>query len=247
MILFIFIACLWLFVFLWNKLLLRLAHHQILTIELLNQFLLIKLSAAEHFNLLKQLFLTYLVLSLFFFYIFSINAIFIIIWPIILLLIYIIWLRHKQIQKLEALDLDFPFFLNLLQSQLQTGMSIYQSIEKISLCLDQGPLKKMLEDFTHYSNTIPALDTVVKKINLFYPSKLVQTFCNIVIESIQYGTPIITSIQSFAKDVENQHFLYAEQQIQKIPVKLLAPLMICIFPVTFIIIFMPILISFLQQ
>ncbi|HMQ11078.1 MAG TPA: type II secretion system F family protein [Oligoflexia bacterium] len=155
-------------------------------------------------------------------------------------------MRNKQQQMLQALTLDFPFFLNLLQSQLKTGRSIYQSIEKIDLCLQPSPLKNMLLDFKTLSNTIPSLNIVTHKIYARYPNKYVLSFCNILIDSIQHGTPIVESLQSFANDVENQIYLDAEQQIQKTPVKLLAPLMLCIFPVTFIIIFMPIILSFIQ-
>lgn len=246
MTLFLFVNSLLIFVFLLNKFFPWAKKNQNFIINLLNTFLLIKLSLSEHLDVLKKLMLNFVLLSLVFFFIFPINTFYFFVWPCILISLYIIKLRKKQFLLLETITLDFPFFLNLLQSHLQTGLSIHQSIEKISACLHTSPLKNMLFDFIHMSNTVPSLNLVTKKIHARYPNQHVLNFCNIISESIQHGTPIVQSLQSFADDVESQHYLYAEQQIQKIPVKLLAPLMLCIFPVTFIIIFMPIILSFIQ-
>ena len=78
---------------------------------------------------------------------------------------------------------------------------------------------------------------------LKYSCEHIIRFVKIIENSEKYGSPLSKNISELALDINQEVLAEAEKEVQKIAVKLMAPLVLCIFPVTFIIIFAPIALS----
>jgi tight adherence protein C len=71
------------------------------------------------------------------------------------------------------------------------------------------------------------------------------TFVSILNQANELGTPLGQILRVQSSTMRTKRFQRAEEFAQKAPVKILAPLMVCIFPTVFIILLGPLLLRFI--
>ena len=72
-------------------------------------------------------------------------------------------------------------------------------------------------------------------------------FSTSVIQAERFGTGISKTLQQLSMTIRDKQSQRAEKAVQEMPVKLLFPLILFIMPVTFLIIFGPIVLQFLSH
>jgi tight adherence protein C len=87
-----------------------------------------------------------------------------------------------------------------------------------------------------------AFTSVTEKLNLTDFS----LFSTSVIQAERFGTGISKMLQQLSLTIRDKQSQRAEKAVQEMPVKLLFPLIFFIMPVTFLIIFGPIILQFLH-
>ena len=71
----------------------------------------------------------------------------------------------------------------------------------------------------------------------------VKGFAKAVVQAEQYGISISSVVRTQAKEMRLSRRMRAEERAQKVPVKILLPLMSCILPVLFVIVLGPAVVS----
>ena len=70
-----------------------------------------------------------------------------------------------------------------------------------------------------------------------------RNFCRAVVQAEEYGISISSVVRSQAVELRHGRKMRAEAAAQKVPVKILIPLMLCVLPVLFVIVLGPAVVS----
>ncbi len=73
-----------------------------------------------------------------------------------------------------------------------------------------------------------------------------RSFCAIVVQATELGVPIANVLREQAREMRIRRRQRAEELAQKVPVKILFPLIFCLFPAVFIVVLGPGMINILE-
>lgn len=148
--------------------------------------------------------------------------------------------RHIQIQK------ALPFSLDLLTLAVEAGLDFGAALMKVVEKSPPGPLKEelniMLNEIRMGKTREEAFRNLANRVDL----PALTQFVSNIIQAERMGVSIgkVLRIQSTQLRIERMQ--RAEKLANEAPVKLLFPLIFCIFPTVFIILFAPIVFQFLE-
>lgn len=149
--------------------------------------------------------------------------------------------RHHKIARV------FPFFLDLLVLSLRAGLTFTTAAQYAVAEVPEGPLQSEMERFLRDIKTgvsrADALSRVADRIRLGAFSNFVAA----VNQAEESGAPLADVLEGQAEQRRAERFLRAEKLANQAPVKMMFPLIAFLFPLTFIIIFFPIVIGFMQS
>jgi tight adherence protein C len=159
----------------------------------------------------------------------------------------IIWLNDKAQKREKDLLRELPNALEVLSLCSEAGLSLEQGLDQYLRNAKSGPLKdefsKIMEQTKSGSGRKIAFTSVTERLNLTDFS----LFTTSVIQAERFGTGISKTLQQLSVTIRDKQSQRAEKAVQEMPVKLLFPLIFFIMPVTFLIIFGPIVLQFLNQ
>lgn len=156
-----------------------------------------------------------------------------------------IWLRDQLKKRHHAMTRAMPYNLDLLTLSVEAGLDFAQALGKV---VDKGRQGPLVEEFGLCLKNIKlgktredALKMLAERCAL--PS--LTTFTNALIQADRMGTSLgkILRIQSTQLRIERTH--RAEKLANEAPVKMLFPLIACIFPTVFMVLFGPIIFQML--
>jgi len=145
--------------------------------------------------------------------------------------------REKQIIRL------LPVYLDFITMAVQAGMNLNGALLQ---SVDKGPpgplnleFQKVLRDIKAGSGRVTALKNMAERLNIKEISSLVSS----IAQSEKSGSSIGTTLRIQSDQRRVERFQRAEKLAMQAPVKLVGPLVLFIFPTTFIILLFPVLIQ----
>jgi len=157
----------------------------------------------------------------------------------------VVWLGDKAQKRERELLRELPNALEVFALCSEAGLSLEQSMEQYLKNAKPGALRdevaKIVDQTRSGSSRKKAFVSVTEKLNLTDFS----LFTTSVIQAERFGTGIAKTLQQLSLTIRDKQSQRAEKAVQEMPVKLLFPLIFCIMPVTFLIIFGPVLLQFL--
>lgn len=153
-------------------------------------------------------------------------------------------LRDRSSAALKRVQRDFPSFLDVFALTLESGQNFQSalvlSVHHLSESESQPGLKTQLQEALRSiragQSRMQALQQLSDRLNL---PEVVQ-FSASVAASEKQGVSVTALLRRQAEQLRTSRALAAERHAMKLPVKLLAPLAICIFPCTFLVLAFPI-------
>ncbi len=144
----------------------------------------------------------------------------------------------KAARRREKIEKQFPEILDLLSISVEAGLGFSQAMQYITeQC--QGPLT---EEFLIAVRSMglgqsrrAALEEMSRRCGL----DEINVFVGAVIQADELGISLKNILTAQAKEMRNLRRMKTEEQAQKIPVKMLLPLSVFIFPVMMIVIMGP--------
>ncbi len=159
----------------------------------------------------------------------------------------VIWLNDKAQKRERELLRELPNALEVMSLCSEAGLSLEQALDQYLKNAKSGPLKeefsKIMEQTRIGSGRKAAFTSVTEKLNLTDFS----LFSTSVIQAERFGTGISKTLQQLSLTIRDKQSQRAEKAVQEMPVKLLFPLILFIMPVTFLIIFGPIVLQFMNH
>ncbi|THF64572.1 type II secretion system F family protein [Pseudothauera nasutitermitis] len=157
-----------------------------------------------------------------------------------------IWLRdaiqHRRRELLKAL----PFFLDIITLCVEAGLNFQGALHQAVLKGPRGVLRdefqRVLRDVRAGKPRAEALRTLAQRVN----EGPMTNFVASVIQAERLGMNLGPVLRAQADQQRAERFLRAEKLAMEAPVKLLFPLIAFIFPCTFIVLFFPIVVKFLE-
>ncbi len=156
-----------------------------------------------------------------------------------------IWLRQKTDKRRENILNALPDALDLLVICVEAGMGLDSAINRVAKDSQDGSPE--LSDELHFmtlelragKSRRDALRNLALRINLDEVKSLV----TLLIETEKFGTSMAEALRVYSDSYRTQRQQRAEEVAAKLPVKLLIPLGLFIFPALFVVILGPAFIS----
>jgi tight adherence protein C len=138
----------------------------------------------------------------------------------------------------------FPDFMDLLVVCADAGLSMEAALERVSRELsDSYP---NLSANVHMSNLeIRAgrtLSDALEHLNERLGLEEVRSFSTLIQQSIELGSSVTDALRVYSEDMRHKRLSRAEEKAYSLPVKLSVPMMLCIFPVLFVVILLPVVV-----
>lgn len=149
--------------------------------------------------------------------------------------------RRRELEIFRAL----PWTLDLLALAVEVGVDFNVALGRVVDASRPGPLRDelalALRELRLGSTRAEALDGVRRRNRV----PALQRFCTSVIQADRLGTPLASVLRDQAADLRMARAQLAEKRAGEAPVKLLMPLLACIFPTVFLVLLGPIAFSML--
>lgn len=149
-------------------------------------------------------------------------------------------IKARQAEHLAG----FPDFMDLLVVCADAGLSMEASLERVGREL--GDSYPSLTANIHMTNLeIRAGRTMADALEHFGDRLGVEearAFATLIQQSAELGSSITEALRVYSDDMRHKRLSRAEEKAYALPAKLALPMMICIFPVLFVVILLPVVV-----
>jgi tight adherence protein C len=151
-----------------------------------------------------------------------------------------LWLRDRLKQvEIDVLK-NLPTFLDMLTMAIESGCNLTVgmniAVEKTPDNALRRAFARLLREVRSGRNRIDALRNMEDRIDLPVVSSLISA----LVQAEKTGASLGTVLRAQSAQRTNERFARAEKLAMEAPVKMLGPLILCIFPCTFVVIGFPI-------
>ena len=147
-------------------------------------------------------------------------------------------------RRRDEYRVGFPDFMDLLVVCADAGLAMEASLERVGREL--GPSYPALSTNIHMTNLeIRAGRTLTEALEHFAARlglEEVKSFATLIQQSAELGSSITDALRVYSEDMRHKRLSIAEEKAYALPAKLSFPLMVCIFPVLFIVILLPVIV-----
>jgi tight adherence protein C len=152
------------------------------------------------------------------------------------------------VQKQEHAFLRaLPGFLDLLALSVEAGMGFDSAVLRLTEVLEPGPLIWRFQTFLRSVNVgktrTEALREMAQKVDL--PD--FTSFANVVIQATDTGASMGPVLRTASSEMLVRRFDRAEKTAHELPIKILLPLFLFVFPATFVMILGPVYFQFMAS
>jgi tight adherence protein C len=131
-----------------------------------------------------------------------------------------------------------PDILDTLTVSVEAGLGFDAALAQVTR-YGRGPLAgefaRVLQEMQIGRSRVEALRALAARTNVME----LRSFCAIVVQATELGVPIANVMREQAREMRIRRRQRAEELAQKVPVKILFPLIFCLFPAVFIIVLGP--------
>lgn len=156
----------------------------------------------------------------------------------------IIWINDKVTKRHLAISRALPFNLDLLTLSVEAGLDFTAALAKVVEKGKTGPLRDELNLVLKQLKMGKTREEALKSMILRVDLQALTQFVTALIQADKMGTSLgkVLRIQSTQLRIERTQ--RAEKLANEAPVKMLFPLIACIFPTVFMVLFGPIVFAF---
>ncbi|WP_153102299.1 type II secretion system F family protein [Paraburkholderia hayleyella] len=159
----------------------------------------------------------------------------------------ILWTRDVRRRHVAAIQRQLPIYLDFLTLAVEAGLNINGAIQK---AVEKGPDGPLRREFEHVLRDLKSGLSRTEALRRFDGRQNIKEISNLVGAAIQaerMGSGLAKTLRFQSEQRRSERFQRAEKQAMEAPVKLVFPLLLFIFPVTFIVLGFPIVMKFVQD
>lgn len=153
----------------------------------------------------------------------------------------VLWLRIRARSRKRELDRTFPDAIDLMMVCVEAGMGLDSAIRRVAHEIHVAS-PELAKEFRILSLELKSgktrnicLKNLAQRANLPEIDNLV----SLLIQAERYGTGVANALRVHAEEMRQKRYARLEEMAAKLPVKLVVPLVFCIFPALFVVILGP--------
>ena len=158
-----------------------------------------------------------------------------------------VWLSDTRKRRELGVIRSMPIYLDFITMCVEAGLNLSGALGQAMEKAPPGPLRNefaiVLRDLRSGLTRADALRRMADRLDITE----VTSFVSAVIQAERMGASLSTVLRVQAEQRRNERFQRAEKLAMEAPIKLVGPLIIFIFPVTFIVLAFPIVMKFMSQ
>lgn len=155
-------------------------------------------------------------------------------------------IREHIRRRQQVMSRAVPFFLDMVTLCVEAGLNLHGALQQAASHGPPGPLRDelghLLTDIRAGMTRSEALQRWADRCDL----PPMHYFVSAVAQADQFGMSLGPVLRAQAEQRRSERFMRAEKLAQQAPVKMMFPLVFCIFPCSFAIIAFPIAVQFAQ-
>ncbi|MGH8252657.1 MAG: type II secretion system F family protein [Steroidobacteraceae bacterium] len=151
-----------------------------------------------------------------------------------------IWLRDRASRRHQAITRELPGYLDLLTLGLEAGCAFGASLQLTIARSAPGPLRDAMERALQEMRAGRTRAEALQRLSLRLRVSALTASVAAIIQAEATGVSLAPVMRAQAIRGTQERFARAEKRAMEAPVKMLGPLVLCIFPCTFIVIGFPI-------
>ncbi len=158
-----------------------------------------------------------------------------------------LWLADNRKRRENAIIRGMPTYLDFITMCVEAGLNFQGALQQAMDKAPPSPLKSefaiVLRDLRSGLSRSDSLRRMADRLDI----QETTSFVSAVIQAERMGSSLATVMRVQAEQRRNERFQRAEKMAMEAPIKLVGPLILFIFPVTFIILGFPIAMKFLNE
>ncbi len=155
------------------------------------------------------------------------------------------YLTSKVKAREKTIRNSLPDVIDLLSVSMTAGLSFDASVKKVTEKMSGPFVTELKIMYNELQMGRPKRDAL-KRLGECSDIPELKTFVSAVIQADQMGIPIKNILAVQSKQLRVERKMRAQEQGQKAPVKMLLPLVFCIFPVIFIVLLGPAMVNIMD-
>jgi len=146
-----------------------------------------------------------------------------------------IWLKETIDSRNQQIFRTLPFFLDIITLSVESGTNLTNGIHQAVLKAPDGPLRDELSRFLRDVRAGKARSEALRDLAGRADSDGLSAAVSSMIQAEKTGASLGPVLRAQANQIRSARFLKAEKLAMEAPVKLLGPLILFIFPNTFLV------------
>jgi len=154
-------------------------------------------------------------------------------------------LNRRVEERMTEIRIKLPDVLDLLVISVEAGLGFEQALDR---CVQSVPgsltdeFARMLGEVRAGASRVDAMRNMEKRVNV--PE--LRSFVLAIIQADTFGVSIGRVLRAQAEEMRLKRKQLAEEKAQKAPVKMLIPMVFCVFPALFIVVLGPAVINIME-
>lgn len=160
----------------------------------------------------------------------------------------VLWLKIVAHYRKKELNRTFPDAIDLLMVCVEAGMGTDSAIRRVSqeIYITSPELAKELRILSLELKTGKSRNDCLKSLARRADLPDINNLVSLLIQADKYGTGVANALRVHAEEMRQKRYSRLEELAAKLPVKLVVPLILFIFPAFFVVIMGPALIQVLR-
>jgi tight adherence protein C len=156
------------------------------------------------------------------------------------------WLRRKNLARDLQITRELPAYLDLLTVCVEAGATLTAGVRLIVAQAPQGPLRNYFERVLREVRSGRPRAQAFAYVAGLQGVESLTTLANALAHAEAAGMSLGQILRTQSEQRTAERFARAERLAMQAPVKMLGPLIFCIFPCTFIVLAVPIVVRMLE-
>ncbi|HSH98543.1 MAG: type II secretion system F family protein [Methylophilaceae bacterium] len=159
----------------------------------------------------------------------------------------VIWLNDVRKRRVIEVQKTLPTYLDYITMAVEAGLNMTGAINQ---AMEKGPVGPLKHEFylvvRDLRSGLPRADAL-RRMEARMQMSEITSFVGTSIQAEKMGARLGTALKAQAEQRRTERFQRAEKQAMEAPVKLIFPLLVFIFPLTFLILGFPIAMKFMSS
>ena len=152
-----------------------------------------------------------------------------------------LFLQIKISRRKDKIAKGIPDALDILVVCVEAGMGLDGAMNRVAdeLNLNNRPLSEELKLYNLELRAGKSRPDALKNLALRINIEDIKNFATLLIQTDKFGTSIAQALRTYSDTFRTKRYMRAEEIAAKLPVKLMVPLIFCVFPALLVVLMGP--------